>query len=212
MLEIKHANHWPDRTSWNLQLREKYSSKFREVFGIEITRFMHPYWGFDIFAFDTWIGPIDGRSCAELTKEQYGQEGLDIINGLLESAPKPDPVPTWADIEFDIEAAASTKGFVRCRYSFFNDKGGLLAGKGYYKDGLIVHRPHYQYEPFEQMDFNWSISTMQGVKGCTCSGLDEAKIRASQMAKAIDFTKAQTLNLTPEQWQAVKRVGEHWRC
>lgn len=58
--------------------------KFQVIFKTRLK----PFWkdnifGFDILAFDAWLGVPDGKSTNEVIKERYGQEGLDVIDDLL---------------------------------------------------------------------------------------------------------------------------------
>lgn len=62
--------------------------KYKDVFFKVFKKWFTPYWegniiGFDILKFDKDIGTPDDMSTADFVLQEYGQEGLDIINGLL---------------------------------------------------------------------------------------------------------------------------------
>lgn len=62
----------------------KYKDVFCQVFKLYFT----PYWdgnilGFDIVKFDKDIGCPDDISLKDFILKEYGQEGSDIIDGLL---------------------------------------------------------------------------------------------------------------------------------
>jgi len=57
--------------------------KFQLIFGIPLTRFMHPLFGFDIVNFDTWLGTPDGTSTHDYLLETKGQEALNLVESLL---------------------------------------------------------------------------------------------------------------------------------
>jgi len=80
------------------------------------------------------------------------------------------------------------------------------------KKGLLVHRPHHYYNGEQCKSGNqWQVSTKEGVKVCDCDSLRDAKQRAVQFGRCMDVQKANCFKLTPEQEEAVERVGRAWR-
>ena len=207
MKHIKGENTPFTAHGWDAKTMRKNVTKFKTIFGTSLYRFIDGY-GFDTIAFDRWSGPIDGRSCKELTFEQYGQDGLDLILDLMKGTDRPDAIETPVDMDFDILKSQSTTGFEKCKYTFHLNNGDLMEGAGYYKAGLVVHRQHLgRAGRYLQMSGpNWQISTKDGVKMCYATSLAEAKCKASAFGHAFDFEKAQTITLTNEQFEAAKRV------
>lgn len=60
---------------------QKY--KFHDIFGMNLSDYSCPIFGFDIIKFDESLRTPDGKSTREWVKEKYGQEGLDIILTLM---------------------------------------------------------------------------------------------------------------------------------
>jgi len=58
---------------------------FIEVFGVRLKKFWEGnILGFDVIAFDKFIEPEENESTNDAILRKYGQEGLDIINKLLD--------------------------------------------------------------------------------------------------------------------------------
>lgn len=210
MIKVEYRGPYYDEYDWNKELRIRHDEDFMRAFSVSVAKFMHPYWGFDVIRFDEWLRTPDGKSTDEFLQEKYGGVACDLVKALIAPIPKPDKVQTWVNMDYDIAAQNST-GFSSCRYDLPLTRGGRMTGDGYYKDGLIVHRSHYRYAPYDQvMDGNWQVTTSQGVFVAECKSFSDAKKKAAQMAPAIDFTVAQTLNLTAEQLAAISRVLKFW--
>lgn len=59
-------------------------AEFIALFGMPLTRFMHPLFGFDIVAFDERvIMPPDGTSTKEAIRNRYGEAGVKLIERLI---------------------------------------------------------------------------------------------------------------------------------
>lgn len=56
---------------------------FQRTFGVPLHRFMHLLFGFDVIAFDAWLGVPDGVSTQDTIIERYGSEACDMVYGLL---------------------------------------------------------------------------------------------------------------------------------
>ena len=59
--------------------------QFRQTFGEPLHRFWHPLFGFDIVAFDAWIGPPDGISLHDHLLSTKGQSTVTFIEELINS-------------------------------------------------------------------------------------------------------------------------------
>jgi len=58
---------------------------FLEIFGVRLKKFWEGnILGFDVIAFDEFIDPKENESTKDAILRKYGQEGLDIINKLLD--------------------------------------------------------------------------------------------------------------------------------
>lgn len=207
-IESSHTK--PDPYVYRLARYKENTKKFQSVFGVSLETFSDSLFGFDVVGFDEWLKTPDGTSTADFTKEKFGQEGLDIINSLIELCARPEAVETWTNTKFDI-STYDTGGFEKCTYSFMAADRKVLNGEGHYKRGLIAHRKHNYYDEEQDKSGRWNVSTMQGARITKCDLLREAKVKIAQMCQAIDFEKAQTLNLTKEQFDAAMRVERYWR-
>lgn len=67
----------------NKELLNQNRSKFQNTFGIPLTRFMHPLFGFDVVSFDSWLNVPDGVSTADHILATKGQEALTLVEVLL---------------------------------------------------------------------------------------------------------------------------------
>lgn len=204
---------WTTR-EWVSDMKNELGIEFREIFGVILPDFISPLYGFNSVRFtDDVLRPPADKSGEDVVLERYGQRAGHLIKKLISGPPRPEPIKTWVDMGFDIDAVASTTGFERCEYSFIATHNGVFSGSGYYKLGLIVHRPNDHLEkPYPQYkDGRWAISTIQGVLLSQGKNLtfNQAKRIASQFACAFDFEVAQTMALTDAQVEAAKRVFYH---
>lgn len=68
-----------------INLVKRYGVKFQEVFGVPLAQFMDPIpvLGFDVIAFDEWLGTPDGTSTYDYLLQKYGKEAQTLIKSLL---------------------------------------------------------------------------------------------------------------------------------
>ena len=63
---------------------QDYSRLFLSTFGVQLGRYMHPIFGFDVVRFDgEIIQPKDGESTKDVVEREYGKEAVDLILKLL---------------------------------------------------------------------------------------------------------------------------------
>lgn len=60
-----------------------HADGFRRVFGISLSRFMHPLFGFDVVRFDEWIGTPDGVSLSGYLTSKYGDAARTLVEELI---------------------------------------------------------------------------------------------------------------------------------
>ena len=59
-------------------------AEFQEIFGVRLTRFWHPIFGFDIVKFDdNFIRPPDGTSTHEAIVAKYGERAAELVESLF---------------------------------------------------------------------------------------------------------------------------------
>lgn len=184
---------------WNTHLLRIHRDEFQTTFNKSLHKYMHPIYGFDIVAFDTYIAPPDGTSLQDYLISSYGKDASELVSKLISSWDKLPSVETWVNMDYDI-AAEKPKGFHKCTYSFLAFDGSRLEGWGWYKNGLVVSGGHG----------NFIIYTKQGVMVRGAGSMLLAKTYAAQILPAIDFENAQTTNFTDEQTKAIKRVFNYW--
>ena len=63
-------------------LRENRDVFFR-TFEVPLTRFMHPLLGFDVVAFDDWLGTPDGISTSDHILAKYGEPARELVFKLI---------------------------------------------------------------------------------------------------------------------------------
>lgn len=64
---------------------QDYSRVFLSTFGVQLGRYMHPLFGFDVVRFDQMIQPKDGESTKDKVEREYGQEAVDLIMELIKA-------------------------------------------------------------------------------------------------------------------------------
>lgn len=70
----------------NIELYGKYRLEFADVFGTALKPYFDNLLGFDIIAFDEKVlQPKVNESSAQATYRKYGNKGLKILFGLLET-------------------------------------------------------------------------------------------------------------------------------
>jgi len=64
---------------------QEHFLKFKKIFGLNLKDFWDVYTGFDIIGFDEWIGDEteNGKSCKDVVKERYGEDGVKLIRSLI---------------------------------------------------------------------------------------------------------------------------------
>ena len=67
----------------NKQILNQNRDQFQQTFHISLTRFMHPLFGFDIVAFDAWLGTPDGISTSDYLMQTKGKVALSLVLNLL---------------------------------------------------------------------------------------------------------------------------------
>ena len=68
----------------NGEKKHKEADAFYHVFGVPITKYMHPLFGFEVILFDEFINPPDGTSLAQAVEDKYGLEGYNILARLMD--------------------------------------------------------------------------------------------------------------------------------
>ena len=66
---------------------EKTLTDFQDIFNTRLCKFYNPVTGFDVIAFDRFIGTPDGISMEQWIKREYGERGLNLIVDLLKVRP-----------------------------------------------------------------------------------------------------------------------------
>lgn len=200
--------HW-NRISWNKHLMKENADNFFRTFNMSLAAFWHLEFGFRMTEFKMRLKPNENESIKDAVSRKFGLVSVEMVTRVIEPMPIPDYVVTWVDLEFDPLNVEVGK-FKKCEFSFILADEFEMTGKGYIKDGLVVHRDIRKYEPYNQdPGGHWIISTLQGIQinqGYETKSFDDAKRQASAFALALDFTKAQTSNLTDEQYKAACRV------
>lgn len=72
----------------NKKLLHDYGSRFQEIFGVSLVRWMDTVTGFDIIKFDDQVIKSGDKQMAQVVKDKYGQEAVDLIMTLIESEKK----------------------------------------------------------------------------------------------------------------------------
>ncbi len=68
----------------NKAKQHDHYQQFRDIFKVELARYMHPLFGFDIIAFDEQVvKPNDNESCRQAIVREYGQEAANLVEALL---------------------------------------------------------------------------------------------------------------------------------
>lgn len=62
---------------------KRYRTQFLHTFKIPLKPYMNNLFGFDIMAFDEWLGTPDGVSTAEYITERYGSDACKMIEDML---------------------------------------------------------------------------------------------------------------------------------
>ena len=63
---------------------QKYASKFKSTFGVQLGVYLHPLYGFDVVGFDaSVIQPPDGVSTKDIVQERYGDEAVELVVELI---------------------------------------------------------------------------------------------------------------------------------
>jgi hypothetical protein len=63
---------------------QKYANDFYRVFGVGLKKYwLNHILGFDIVTFDTEVIKSGEKAMAEVVREKYGEEGLQIIEALI---------------------------------------------------------------------------------------------------------------------------------
>ena len=60
-----------------------YRSTLYTTFGVQLGKFYRPIYGFDIIAFDEWLGVPDGVSTADYVAKEYGADAVVLVKALL---------------------------------------------------------------------------------------------------------------------------------
>jgi len=63
---------------------QRQASRFRELFGLPLSKFWHPFTGFDIVHFDDVIKPGRNQSLRACVDAKYGNDGVQLIEYLIE--------------------------------------------------------------------------------------------------------------------------------
>ena len=68
----------------NRMKADKYHRDFKRVFGVGLMNYFNFIFGFDIVLFDEQVvKPPEGKSTKEAIREKHGDEGVQIIEGLI---------------------------------------------------------------------------------------------------------------------------------
>ena len=62
----------------------RQSNRFRELFGLPLSKFWHPFTGFDIVRFDDVIKPAKNQSLHACIAAKYGQDAVQLIEWLIQ--------------------------------------------------------------------------------------------------------------------------------
>ena len=69
--------------SKNIRLRREHGAEFQQHFGVPLQQFFDNVYGFDVVAFDVWLGVPDGTSTANHITAEYGAEATALCFKLL---------------------------------------------------------------------------------------------------------------------------------
>ena len=69
------------RRNKDILLKKQY--EFRQTFGIPLAKFWHPIFGFDVVAFDTWLGTPDGISTYDYLRDTKGPGAVTLVESLI---------------------------------------------------------------------------------------------------------------------------------
>ena len=72
-----------DLVQCNKQNLARGREQFQQIFGLSLGKFMHPLFGFDIVAFDEWLGTPDGISLRDHLLSTKGQDAVSLIESLI---------------------------------------------------------------------------------------------------------------------------------
>ena len=62
---------------------QRQANRFRNLFGMPLSRFWHPLTGFDIVRFDDAVKPGKNQSLRERVEVKYGTEAVQFIEMLI---------------------------------------------------------------------------------------------------------------------------------
>lgn len=67
----------------NIRKERHYHNEFRKLFGMDLGRFMHPFFGFDVIKLDDFFRPPEGQSLQDCILARFGQDAVDLVVALI---------------------------------------------------------------------------------------------------------------------------------
>lgn len=72
----------------SIRKKNKYEAQFKQIFGVHILNYHHPFWGFDVIEFDKkFLIPKfrypEGQSMSDCIRENFGAGAVDMIRDLI---------------------------------------------------------------------------------------------------------------------------------
>jgi hypothetical protein len=64
---------------------QRQANRFRELFGLPLSQFWHPFTGFDIVRFDDLIKPPRNQSLRTCIAAKYGKDAVQLIESLIQA-------------------------------------------------------------------------------------------------------------------------------
>jgi hypothetical protein len=68
---------------WRNSQAHRQANRFRELFGLPLAKFWHPFTGFDIIRFDDAIKPATHQSLRTCVQNRYGKDAVQLIESLI---------------------------------------------------------------------------------------------------------------------------------
>lgn len=63
---------------------QRQAERFRQLFGMPLSKFWHPFTGFDVVRFDDVIKPAENQSLRDCIQSKHGKEAVQLIEMLIE--------------------------------------------------------------------------------------------------------------------------------
>lgn len=67
----------------NIEQFNQFTSRFQQIFGVPLTKYFHPLFGFDLIRFDEQFVQSGNNSMRDEVKRRWGDEAVTLILELI---------------------------------------------------------------------------------------------------------------------------------